>query len=224
VYQFLKECLENYGYIFLFIWTFLEGEAGLILAGFYAFEGTLGLPGVIATALAGSFLGDQFYFHLGRRRGRCILAMFSSVERRLRRALALMEKYGAFAAFISRYTYGLRIVLPIILGMTNLSKRKFFVLNLASAFTWAVIFSLAGYLFGKSAALLIDDLDRYESYLPLCLLFLIGCIWLGHFLHFRWLAARGRRNRVKSEVSGIPAAAASNPEPVCVKDGGDEHP
>lgn len=208
MYLFLKECLENYGYIFLFVWTFLEGEAGLILAGFYAFEGTFWLPGVIVTALAGSFLGDQFYFYLGRWRGKRILGMFASMERRLRRALELIERFGALVAFFSRYTYGLRIVLPIILGMTNLSKKKFLVLNLASAFSWALVFSLAGYLFGKSASLLIDDLERYEPYIPLCLIFLIGCMWLFHFLHFRRQASRvgsvaGQENTAGDHEPGL---------------------
>lgn len=190
MHQIFKESLEIYGYLFLFFWTFLEGEAGLILAGYYAFEGTLALPGVMATALAGSFLGDQFYFYLGRWKGKRILGMFVSLERKLKRALVLIEKYGSLVAFISRYTYGLRIILPIILGMTNLSKKKFLILNLVSATIWAIAFSLAGYLFGKSASLLIDDLERYEPYILLCLLLFIGCMWAAHFLHFWWRSRR----------------------------------
>jgi membrane protein DedA with SNARE-associated domain len=224
VHQLLKESLENYGYLFLFFWTFLEGEAGLILAGYYAFEGTLVLPGVMATALAGSFLGDQFYFYLGRWKGRRILEMFASMERKLRRALALIEKYGAFVAFISRYTYGLRIILPIILGMTNLSKKKFLILNLVSATIWAIAFSLAGYLFGKSASLLIDDLDRYEPYILLCLLVLIGSMWMVHFLHFWW---RSRRSGPDTERCAAAPAVSGDPGPVepvdnKTKDGSDE--
>ena len=203
MHQVLKECLEHYGYLFLFFWTFLEGEAGLILAGYYAYEGTLGLPGVMATALAGSFLGDQFYFYLGRWKGKRILGMFASMERKLRRAMELMEKYGSFVAFISRYTYGLRIVLPIILGMTNLSKKKFLILNLISASIWAIAFSLAGYLFGKSASLLVEDLDRYEPYILLCLLLLIGCMWMVHFLHFWWQARRCRSGPERIETAGL---------------------
>lgn len=203
MHHLLKECLENYGYFFLFLWTFIEGEAGLILAGYYAFEGTLNLPGVMATALAGSFLGDQFYFYLGRWKGRRILGMFASMERKLRRALELMEKYGAFVAFISRYTYGLRIVLPIILGMTNLSKKKFLILNLLSACSWAIAFSLAGYLFGKSASLLVADLDRYEPYILLLLLLCIGCMWMAHFLHFWWQARRRRPGPERIERAGL---------------------
>jgi membrane protein DedA with SNARE-associated domain len=199
MHEFFREYLEAYGYLFLFIGTFLEGEAVLILAGFFAFQGTLSLPGVIGTALAGSFLGDQFYFFLGRWRGKWLLGLFATMAKKFRRALRLIEKYGSFVAFISRYTYGLRIVLPIILGMTNISRKRFLLLNLLSATSWAILFSCAGYFFGKSASLFIDDLDRYEPYLVLSLLLIIGCFWFAHFLHVRWLGrhARSRLERMR---------------------------
>jgi len=199
MHQFFKEYLEAYGYLFLFIGTFLEGEAVLILAGFFAFQGTLSLPGVIGTALAGSFLGDQFYFFLGRWRGKWLVGLSTSMAKKFRRALRLIEKYGSFVAFVSRYTYGLRIVLPIILGMTNLSRKRFLVLNFLSATSWAILFSLAGFFFGKSASLFIEDLDRYEPYIVLALLLIIGCLWFAHFLHVRWLGrhARARLRRMR---------------------------
>jgi membrane protein DedA with SNARE-associated domain len=196
MHQFFREYLEIYGYYFLFVGTFLEGEAVLILAGFFAFQGTFSLPGVIMTALAGSFFGDQCYFYLGRWRGKWFLGLFASMAKKFRRALRLIEKYGSLVAFVSRYTYGLRIVLPIILGMTNLSRKRFLLLNFLSATSWAVLFSLAGYFFGKSASLFIEDLDRYEPYIVLVLLFIIGCFWFAHFLHVRWLG-RHARNRLR---------------------------
>jgi membrane protein DedA with SNARE-associated domain len=199
VHQFFREYLEAYGYLFLFLGTFLEGEAVLILAGYFAFQGTLSLPGVMATAFAGSFFGDQFYFFLGRSRGKWFLGLFASLAKRFRRALRLIEKYGSFVAFVSRYTYGLRIVLPVVLGMTNLSRKRFLVLNFLSAASWAILFSLAGFVFGKSASLFIEDLDRHEPYIILALLCLIGCFWVAHFFHARWLGrhARARLRRMR---------------------------
>ncbi len=195
-----KEYLETYGYIFLFLGTFLEGEAVLVLAGYFAFQAKLNIFGVILTAFTGSFLGDQFYFYLGRWRGRWLIGMFPSMSGKFRRGLKLIEKYGSFVAFISRYTYGFRILLPVILGITRLSRIKFLYLNLCSAFTWAIIFSLAGFLFGKSASFFIEDLDRYEPYVILVLFCLIGCMWLAHFLHIRWMGrpARHRLKRMRS--------------------------
>lgn len=194
--QILRDYLELHGYWVLFVGTFLEGEAILIMAGFLAFQGYLNIGGVIITAFAGSFLGDQFYFYLGRIQGKSLLRRFHFIARRFRDSLRMIEKYGAFVAFISRFTYGFRIILPIILGITSLSPRTFLLINLCSAFTWAVIFSLAGYLFGKSASLFLEDVGKYEPYLLLILAGLIMTAWCGHLYH-AWNAKRPARLRLE---------------------------
>lgn len=193
--QLLREYLQIHGYWVLFVGTFLEGEAILIMAGFLAFQGYLDVRGVIMTALAGSFLGDQLYFYLGRAKGKILLRRFHSIARKFREALRLIEKYGVLVAFISRYTYGFRIVLPIILGITNLAPRTFMWINLASAFSWAIVFSLAGFLFGKSASMFLDDVGKHEHYLMLALIGLIMAAWVVHIYHV-WNLKKPARQRL----------------------------
>lgn len=194
--QLLREYLEIHGYWVLFIGTFLEGEAILIMAGFLAFQGYLNVGGVILTSFAGSFLGDQFYFYLGRRHAASLLRRFHFITRRFRDSLRLIGKYGAFVAFISRFTYGFRIVLPIILGITKLSPRTFLLINLGSACLWATLFSLAGYLFGKSASLFLEDVGKYEPYLLLALIGLIITAWCFHLYH-AWKVKKPARIRLE---------------------------
>lgn len=193
--EILKEYLQLHGYWVLFVGTFLEGEAILLMAGFLAFRGYLDISGVVLTAWVGSFIGDQCYFYLGRLKGRALLKRFHSIARKFREALKLIEKYGAFVAFISRFTYGFRIVLPIILGMTTLAPRTFLWINLVSALAWSLAFSLGGYLFGKSASLLLDNIANYEHYLALALLGVIGLIWCAHIYHV-WKLKKPARNRL----------------------------
>ena len=198
--QLLRHYLEIHGYWVLLAGTFLEGEAILIMAGFLAFQGYLHIGGVILTAFAGSFLGDQLYFYLGRVQGTSLLRRFHFIARRFRDSLRLIGKYGAFVAFGSRFTYGFRIILPIILGVTNLPPRTFLLINLCSAVIWAIIFSLAGYLFGKSASLFIEDLGKYEHLLLLALAGLIAIVWSVHLYH-AWkmkLPARARLKRMQA--------------------------
>jgi membrane protein DedA with SNARE-associated domain len=195
IQQILKEYLEIHGYWVLFVGTFLEGEAILLLAGFLAFQGYLNILGVICIAWGGSFLGDQFYFYLGRFKGRGLLKRFHSIAKKFREALKLISKYGNYVAFISRFTYGFRIVLPIILGITDLSPRTFLWINLASAFTWAVAFSLGGYLFGKSASLVLDNVSNYENYLVLAMFGFIGMAWCVHAYH-AWKLKKPARERL----------------------------
>lgn len=206
--QLLREYLELHGYWVLFIGTFLEGEAILIMAGFLAFQGYLDVRLVILTSFAGSFLGDQFYYYLGYYKGRALLRRFHSIARKFREALRLIEKYGKAVAFFSRYTYGFRIVLPIILGITSLPPRTFMWINLLSALSWAIVFSLAGYLFGKSASLFLEDVSKYEHYLLLALMGLIMSAWLGHVYH-AWNLKKTARTRL-ARMRALRAARSLN--------------
>ncbi|HEY5975676.1 MAG TPA: DedA family protein [Geobacteraceae bacterium] len=195
--QLLRTYLETHGYWVLFVWTFLEGEAGLILAGFLAFQGYFTLPGVMVTAFGGAFFGDQFYFYLGRLKGKYLLGHSHVLMKKFRKGLRLIERYGNLVAFTSRYTYGFRIVLPIILGMTPFPGWRFLWLNVASATAWAIIFSLAGYLFGKSATLFMGgNIRRYEHYLLAVLAGLIFLMWLSHFV-YAWWRRRPARHRLR---------------------------
>ncbi|WP_298270957.1 DedA family protein [Geobacter sp.] len=197
-----RDYLENHhGYWVLFVWTFLEGEAGLILAGFLAYQGYLSLPAVIVTAAGGAFLGDQFYFYLGRWQGKWLLKAFTLIARKFRKALRLIERYGTFVAFVSRYTYGFRIILPIILGMSTFSAPRFLWLNVLSALAWALIFSMAGYIFGKSASLFVEDVGRYEIHLLAVLAGLIFSMWLLHLVHAQ-LRRKPARQRLKRMRDG----------------------
>ena len=196
MHQVLKEYLAAHGYWVLFLWTFLEGEAGLILAGFLAYEGYFSLGGVMLTACCGAFCGDQFYFYIGRWQGERLLKLFTALARKFHKALRLIEKYGTIVAFISRFTYGFRIILPIVLGMTTFPGRKFCLLNILSALAWAVIFSLAGYIFGVSAAIFVEDAGRYEHHLMVILAGLIAVAWVFH-LTYAWRRRRFARRRLQ---------------------------
>ena len=58
--------LKTYGYIILFAWSILEGEAGLIMAGLLSHSGHMNLYLAIFVAGLGGFAGDQMYFYIGR--------------------------------------------------------------------------------------------------------------------------------------------------------------
>lgn len=63
------QLIIDYGYLALFIGTFLEGETILVIAGFLAHSGYLELHWVILSAFLGTFAGDQTFFYLGRFKG-----------------------------------------------------------------------------------------------------------------------------------------------------------
>jgi len=178
----LQSLIENYGYYGVFAGAFLEGETVLILAGFAAHSGFLALPWVMLAAFCGSLFGDQLYFFLGRRHGKRILQRFPLLQRRANRVDALLARYHTPIILAIRFLYGLRIVGPIVIGMSGVPALKFVGLNIVSAVIWAAMFSSAGYLFGEVLGLMLTNLKRYEEF-ALGVIALIGLIiWITYRL------------------------------------------
>jgi len=174
--------LLSYGYIAVFIGTFLEGETILVMAGFAAHSGYLNLYWVIGIAIIGSFLGDQLFFYLGARFGWRILNRFPTLKPRADRVHVLLDRYHLPLILGVRFMYGLRIVGPLVIGMSSVNWLRFFVLNLLGAIVWAWLIGGAGYLFGHALELMLADLQHYEE-MFLMLIVLAGmAVWLG----YRW--------------------------------------
>ncbi len=151
-----RELLQTYGYWAILLGTFLEGETIVILAGMLVMADQLSFEGVAVCAFLGTFASDQLMFSLGKYKGTAILARFPKLERKRERVSRLMQKYDLLLILGFRFIYGIRNVTPIVLGLSNICHRRFFVLNLAGALAWAVLFTVAGYYSGH----LIDKILR----------------------------------------------------------------
>ena len=161
----LSDLIDTYGYWAVFGWTLLEGESLLALAGLAAQQGYLDLHKVILVAIAGSFLGDQGWFFLGRYQGPKFLARHPNFAPRVARAHELLERYQTPLILGVRFLYGLRAVLPFVIGMSRISTLKFQVLNFIGAVIWSATIAGAGYLFGNAIEYIIGDIQRYEKYI-----------------------------------------------------------
>jgi membrane protein DedA with SNARE-associated domain len=166
----LAALLQTYGYPLLFLGVFAEGESLLLLAGYFAQRGYLDLYAVIATAFVAAICGDQFFFHLGRRRGAALMKRFPHLRDKVGGALARVERNQAKFVLTMRFLWGLRIALPIALGLTTMSAFRYFWLNLISAAVWSAVVSLAGFTAGRVVMRAIEDLQRFEKWIALGLL------------------------------------------------------
>jgi membrane protein DedA with SNARE-associated domain len=157
-----EEAVVRWGYVVVLLWTFVEGETVLLMAGYAAQRGWLRLDLVIAAAFAGSLAGDQLLFLAGRRWGRRILASRPRWRGRVDRVHALLERRRDLFIAGFRFLYGLRTVSPLVLGTGTVPGARFLVLNALGAALWAVSFGLAGYLFGSGMEALLRDARRFE--------------------------------------------------------------
>ena len=145
----LMEFLKEYSYPILFIWSIMEGETGLVMAGILSHTGDMNLWLSILIAGLGGFTGDMIYFAIGRYNRKYVYRKFVSQRRKFALANILLKKYGWPIIFIQRYLYGMRTVIPIAIGMTRYPMSKFIIINFLSAMVWASVTILLAWYFGE---------------------------------------------------------------------------
>lgn len=178
----MESIIETYGYLALLVGTFLEGETILVMGGFAAHQGYLHLPWVIAAAFVGTLCGDQLYFYLGRCHSQALLARRPLWQAKIARVHGLLERYRYPLLLGFRFLYGLRTVIPFVIGTSRIPTGLFVSLNIVGALVWAILIGTAGYLFGNAVEAVITDIKHYELEV-FCLLGIVGFfLW---FLHFR---------------------------------------
>ncbi len=177
--------LHQYGYLMIFLGTLAEGETVLMLGGYFAHRGHLVLAGVIATAFVGAVCGDQLFFHLGRSHAKALLERFPRLRAKVNIALHRVEQHQVKIVLSMRFLWGLRIALPVALGLTSMNARKFLWLNLVSAAIWACVFGCVGFGAGRVIARVVSSEMSIEKWVALGVVLLaVLVLWI------RWHGSR----------------------------------
>lgn len=171
--EFFINAIKEYGYFILFIWSILEGELGLIMAGMLCHTGDMFLPVAIFVAGLGGFVGDQIYYYIGRYNKKFIYSRLEKQRRKFAMAHLLLHKYGWPIIFVQRYLYGLRTILPMSIGVSGYSPRKFAIINFFSALVWAAITINLAYFFGEELISLLK-IAKEHAYVALPFAIIIG--------------------------------------------------
>jgi len=172
--------LHKFGYIAVFIGTFLEGETILVMAGFFAERGHLMLPLVVVYAALGAYVGHVFWFWLGRSQGVKLLDRFPKMKKHFGRGIRMFERYGAPAIFITQWLYGLRITCAVVIGISKISTIKFLVYEAVTCLIWAITISCLGYFFGAAVERVLGRAAHIEKW-GLLVLLLVGIgVWIWH--------------------------------------------
>jgi membrane protein DedA with SNARE-associated domain len=160
----LSALITQYGLVAVFAGSLLEGETVLLLAGYAAHRGYLDFAAVVAVGALGAVIGDQGWFLLGRYQGSRVLDRRPWLDDSIRRALALIERHPTKILLAMRYAWGLRIALPVAVGMTHIRWQRYLLLNLLSALLWAPVIAGLGYAFGALITPHVAGLHRVEHW------------------------------------------------------------
>jgi membrane protein DedA with SNARE-associated domain len=201
----VEQLIADYGawfYVITFLWTFLEGETFVIIAGVAAHNGLLDWTTLFLCAWFGSFCGDQTYFWIGRLYGPKVLARFPRWRTGVEMALERVHRNSTWFILSFRFIYGVRNFASFSLGMARVQPLRFAGLNFIAAFVWALSFAGVGYLFGEAFSHLAG---RFVEGIGLAML---GGLTLGILI--TWYHARRHRRR-SATMPGHLAADPSKP-------------
>lgn len=178
----LERFLDSYGYLAVFIGTFVEGEIFLLVAGFFIKHEFLQPVPTLIFSILGALTHELIYFFLGRWKGRAFLLGNRYTKRRYRKAKRLIEKYGIFSLFIIRFLYGMRVVPMMLMGATGFSLYKFLFFNVLSLIIWAVLFLSIGYMFGHAAEVLFGKIKDIYFVAGIGVIFLGLVVYVFYYL------------------------------------------
>lgn len=188
----IETIISTYGLPALAAGALTEESTFVIMAGFLAHEGYFPMLTVIAVASLAAFAGTEILFLFGRWQGADWLNRHPKKLPSIQRARHFMARNQTLVILGFRYIYGLHTIAPIMLGMSTVNARRFTWVNAAGALAWAVIFTLAGYGFGRALNALLADLRHLERHIMAAIAIAGASAWLIY--------------RILQRRRGIPAA------------------
>jgi membrane protein DedA with SNARE-associated domain len=179
--EILIELMKEYGYTILYLWSILEGESGLVMAGLLTHTGDMNLYLSIFIAGLGGFTGDQIYFYIGRYNKKYVHSKLRGQRRKFALAHLLLKKYGWPIIFMQRYMYGLRTIIPISIGLTRYDAKMFAIINIFSAWVWGAITIIPVWYFGEEILTILKIAKQYWYVaIPFALMIGGGIYWYFH--------------------------------------------
>jgi membrane protein DedA with SNARE-associated domain len=162
----IHHLIEQYGLIAVFLGCVAEGESAAILGGFFVHQHVFVPWQAFLAAALGAFVGDTFFFTLGRSFADHPFVIKLRNRPGFSRAYRLVSSHPNIFVLSNRYVYGLRLVGGIAAGLSGIAVTRFVILNGISSLVWAALFCTVGYVFGLGAERIVGQaLHRHERLL-----------------------------------------------------------
>jgi membrane-associated protein len=167
---FLLPALESS----VFLGFVIPGETAVVVGGFLAYEHRVSFPGVLAAAILGAVIGDSIGFWVGERWGDALLGRLPRKlikPQHVVQGKEMIKRLGGRAVFAGRWVSVLRALVPGLCGTSRMRYRTFLLWNALGGITWAVGYTLLGFLAGSAW-------KRVEHYTSVVSYALLGAIVL----------------------------------------------
>lgn len=137
----------------LVVTPFLPGDSLLFCMGIFCADGGgLNLGVAITLMCIAAVLGNTSNYWIGRKAGEAIIKsgkVKALTPERIEKTQAMLDKYGNFAVFLTRFFPIIRTFAPFLAGMGGMHFGRFTLFNVLGGVCWVCVFTLLGYFFGN---------------------------------------------------------------------------
>lgn len=163
--EWIQNTMSTLGYPGVALLMFLENlfppipsELIMPLAGFTAGRGELSFVGVVVAGAVGSLAGQLPLYYIGRFFGEDKLVRWADRYGRwltvsgddVKKADDWFDKHGTKAVFFARLVPGLRSLISVPAGMSEMPMPKFLLYSALGTTLWVVILTVLGALLGQN--------------------------------------------------------------------------
>ena len=130
----------------------LPGETTLNAAATLAAQGSLSIELVIVAGAIGAIVGDSLLFWIARRGSRRVRPQLerAKADERVAAALDILDSSAPLLIVAGRYVPGLRFVVNVTMGLSDIPYRRFLPWSILSGILWATYTSLLAYWIGTA--------------------------------------------------------------------------
>jgi membrane protein DedA with SNARE-associated domain len=162
----VEQFVRDYGVIAVTVLLALEslgvplpGETVLIFGSVLAGRGEMSLPALLIFAWAGSVLGDNIGYLLGRKLGRAAVSRYGAriglTATRFDAVETMFARYGAATVVFARFVNVLRQLNGIVAGTLGMPWPRFLACNALGAALWVALWVLAAFSLGAHMSAMI---------------------------------------------------------------------
>jgi membrane protein DedA with SNARE-associated domain/rhodanese-related sulfurtransferase len=202
--------LLKHGYAFLFCYVFcvqagapIPADPLLLLMGALVGDGRYSLWLSAVAASAAALAGDTFWYELGRRRGRPVLALLCKLsiepDTCVRKTESGFSRRGAWTLLFAKFIPGMSLLSMPLAGVIRMPRVRFLLADAAGCTLWTLVYLLLGKLFHRQIDALSELLGLFGRRAGVVVCALLAAYILWKFFQ-RWRLRRELRiNRVSPQ-------------------------
>jgi membrane protein DedA with SNARE-associated domain len=191
-----------WAYVTLGATGIITEEATPLIGGLAAHDRHLHLLAVMLWVAAGTWVADLALYYVGRWRGDWARRRWPRLRAVILGAFKIVRRHPWRSSLAVRWAYGLRLTLPIACGAARVPILIYMIGSAVSSLTWAAVFTLLGWAFGRTTLLILGHVRRYENFLVVIIVLILAIAF--------WLM---RNKHVEDEVVEVLATGDTGPIP-----------